>query len=372
MRFITLVLLLSIASVGCAQQAEYPFRNVELETKIAELEARIVVLESAKPKPDPSDPPIDPPTQDHWAVLMENPALIFSRDLKDPDHYLPTRGGGTRPAPHEFVKYDAELDAAKVTLPPTSNELIPTNGVQLDWPVTWQEGDTIVVQFEFMVSQALRELVPTPGPDPADPMRTRTETGYKFTNITTEGAIKYEHRTWFRHPDGVASPDRTLLDMRYYAAGVKYKGFLEANAKERQQFNASTGSGGADYDRHPGPDSTWPYGQLADHPRQFAALDGVWIRATTEFTRTDVGTRVKAWLADETTDPALIVASHNDLGLGYHVDETRPPDGWYLEMDGSQEALYSTPQPDRWAAFRNLAVLKNVSGESILGGRPSK
>jgi hypothetical protein len=81
------------------------------------------------------------------------------------------------------------------------------------------------------------------------------------------------------------------------------------------------------------------------------------------------GTRFKMWMADDETEPRLIIASPADPSRGFLTSVVDPIEVWFCELDTSQETTYATPRPERWCAFRNLVVLSNVSGQTVLGGK---
>jgi hypothetical protein len=221
-----------------------------------------------------------------------------------------------------------------------------------------------------MISQALHDLIPVPGINGASAEM------LKFTNLCRpNGEITFELRTNFK-----ADPIDTLVDMRGYGVGLAGNN-LEGRL-DRSEFCADianptrtyVGSGGG-YDRHSGPDSRYPYRTPKrppdlPHPICFRWRSHRWIRVTYEIERVAEGSRIRMWWADDTTGPALITCSVTDTSKGFLNSVAEPIRFLYIELDSSQETTYATPQPDRWAAFRNLVVLQNVSGESVLGGRP--
>jgi hypothetical protein len=263
--------------------------------------------------------------------------------MRSLDQWSERRNGGL-----STVDHSAELDACRFILPPRLNE---GGGFMFRWSdYTWAVGDVLVVQHDFMLNENMFG----------------STIGEKFTNLCRGNSITFELRPGYKNHNPCP------FDLRVY--GGKLEG-----RQERDQLASDVadptrtyrGSGGG-YDVNPGPDSTWPYGSLRPHPETFRANPNEWIRVTYELARVDEGTRVKMWLATESTDPALIIASPIDPALGFLVAITDPITSFYAEMDTSQERSYEVDQPLRWTAFRNLVVLANVSGQSVLGGKPKR
>lgn len=298
-------------------------------------------------------------THAHFAALIELPECLASWTLRRPEDYLMTRGG--KQPKNEHVRYDEALDAARVSIPPRANELGLTNAPMLYWKLDhWDPGNKLVVQHDFLVSKSMHDLVPTKGNNG------RRTTGYKFTNLCRERHITYELRTEF------AQDEHTLLDVRAYTAKLEGRQERDEFASDvRNPTQTFVGSGGG-LDRHPGPDSNHIYGQSASHPECFKAINDRWVRITYELERVEQGTRVKIWLADEEVTPKLVVASPVDPEFGFLTANTQPITSLYIELDTSQETSYDEDQPERWAAFRNVVVLRDVDGEEVLGGKPKR
>ena len=170
--------------------------------------------------------------------------------------------------------------------------------------------------------------------------------------------MTYELRTWF-----LADSVDTLIDVRGYGVG------LAASSLEGVIRDQLAGPHPSGYDSHPGPDSTRPFNQNPPFPEQFKIRSNRWLRVTCEMERVAEGTRYKMWMADNETEPRLVIASPSNPSQGFLTSVVDPVEAWFCQLDTSQETTYANPQPERWCAFRNLVVLSNVSGESVLGGK---
>lgn len=320
----------------------------QLRQQFAELDTRITAIENR----------VNRGRNAHFESLAGRSECIFSRSLRDASHYASRRAGR---GVSEFTVYDPGLDALKVIIPPLQNELLPY-GLQYVWQNDWSIGQTIVVQIDQMITRAMRELIPTPGSNG------RSQKSYKFTNITTapRNAIFVELRPAFRDEPGVSH-----VDFRHY--GQLLEGLTDRDAFACDPIDpAYIGPRKQTHDSHPGPDSTSIRNRPLPHPHQFKILDDTWVRATYEIERIAEGCRIRIWLADENHGPSLIVCSPTDPSRGFLSAVTSRPNGFYLELDGSQETTYAAPQPERAAYFRNLVVLQGVRGDAVLGGRPSR
>lgn len=301
----------------------------------------------------------------HFESLLNHPNLHAQWTLRDNSHYLGIRGsrglfytGGVNPG----VNYDTNIDGAKVVVPPLSNELSPEAnnnqrvGQFMCWwnRPSWNTGGKLVVQYEMMISQMMHDRIPDIGTNG------RRTNGFKFVNLCRgTSAITYELRTEF-----LVDPVDTLVDVRSYGIGL-----ATASLEGVIRDNMAGPSPIAAYDSHPGPDSDRPYNHNPQHPAQFRIRSHRWVRVTCEMERVIEGTRFKMWLADDDTDPKLVIASPSNPSLGFLTSVVDPIEAWFCQLDTSQETTYATPQPERWCAFRNMAVLSNVDGSSVLGGR---
>ncbi len=321
----------------------------ELKTRFLDLEARAIKLAEE----------INSGRNAHFESLASRPDCIFSRSLRDVAHYAERRS--STKVVSEFTVYDANLDALKVIIPPLVNEFMGY-GLQYRWTPEWNIGSKIVVQIDQMIARGMREFVPVPG------LNGRFSQGYKFTNITSgsNNSIYTEFRPWFRLEPGISH-----VDFRHY--GPKLEGVTTADGFASDLVDPSyVGPRRGEVDTHPGPDSMNVRNRVLTHPQQFKLQDDTWVRATYEIERVAEGCRTRIWLADEQYGPSLVVCSPTDPAKGFLSSLSVAPTGFYIELDGSQETTYATPQPERAAYFRNLVVLRNVQGEEVLGGRPKR
>lgn len=299
----------------------------------------------------------------HYESLLSHPGLVFEKSMREPAHYLFGRSPRVKTA-NPYVSYDATLDAAHVSLPPRANEMWPAGHIQYFWSEPWLFDVPTVVQHDFLISQAMRDLCSTGGTNG------RSSSDFKFTNLCRGDHITYELR--FSHRNETNGPSDSTTDVRCYLQkleGRQERDSLCSDVADPTRTYYGTGGG---FDSHPGPDSNMVYKQPLPHPHQFRLWCDQWIRITYELTRVQEGTRVKVWLADETYGPSLIVASPINPSLGFLTALNEPITAWFLELDTSQETTYAEDMPDRWCAFRNLVVLRGVSGDSVLGGRPKR
>lgn len=312
------------------------------ESMIAEanlLSVRVDALEVLPPLPSGGNA--------HFDSLSSSPSLIKAMSLRTLDQWTERRNwSGTE------IVIDPVLDAARFIIPPLKNE---GGGFMHRWGIgyPWNVGDKLVVQHDFMLNAALFV----------------SNVGEKFTNLcrSANSQITYELRPSF------AINNPCPVDLRCYLPKMEGRQERPELASDvADPTRTYIGSGGG-YDRNPGPDSTWPYsGSDAVPANAFTILPDEWCRVTYEIERQDVGARIKVWLATESRNPALIIASPVNPSLGFHVSQDRMIDSFYAELDSSQERTYTVPQPERWAAFRNLIVLSNVTGDSVLGGKPTR
>lgn len=318
----------------------------QLQADYAALDARVTALENAG-------------AHSHFESLLTHPNLHAQWTLRDNSHYI--NGRSAKYTTNPQARYDSELDAARVSLPPLSNELAANGGFVLNWGrvQNWTIGSRLVVQHDVLISQAMRDLAMAPGTNG------RRTDGYKFTNVCrARGAISLELRTFFSNPGDIN------VDFRGYCQKLEGRQERDQLASDVANPTRTFFGAGGGYDRHPGPDSSWNHGANMPHPQQFKIRPDTWVRVTYEFHLVAEGCRVKVWMADTTTDPKLIIASPIDPSLGFLTDMTEPMESLYIELDTSQETTYAAPMPERWCAFRNLVVLPNVTGETVLGGRP--
>jgi hypothetical protein len=297
----------------------------------------------------------------HFDSLSSRPECIASYSLKKSSHYIHGRHRDMK-AGNPWTSYDSTIDGAKVLIPPNTNELLPWGWTQFWNPPSWDNGNKLVVQYEFMISKAFHEFITRPGSNG------RFTDGFKFVNLCpASGAITLEFRTF--HKSG--TPNAAVWDWRCY------RNVLEGRL-DRPQFTRDiarptetfSGSGGG-YDWNSGPDASHPWSKTRKpSARTFTLPVDDWIRITYELEKVVGGTRFRAWLSDSIKGPALVTASPANPAIGHLFDLHEPLNQVYFEIDSSQETTYATPQPDRWCGFRNLAVLFNVSGESVLGGKP--
>lgn len=318
----------------------------ELARQASELDVRLTNFERLRNNPNA-----------HFDSLLSHPNKHYSLSLRDQSQYILGKACATC-IPR--AQYSQELDACVVTLPPRRNKLDIVNSMKFRWPqVEWITGSRVVLQHEFLVSKAMHDLTPNLGSNG------KSAALFKFTNCCVRGgSIMYELRTHFTYGEN------TYLDVRGYSP--KLEGIIGDGLTSDVSHPEIHGQMSGDYDRHPGPDSNWIYKQNGPHPSTFQAINDRWVRVTYEFERAIEGTRVKMWLADEEYEPRLIIASPVDSSKGFLTATPDRVDAFYIELDSSQGDSYAEDQPDRWAAFRNLVVLRDVSGESVLGGRPRR
>lgn len=312
--------------------------------EIKAIKERLAALENTG---DPNQPTPEPGTHANFETLKLHPAAIASWSLRDGEIDKP------------LAKYDPAIDGLRMVLPSQANEM-PVRYVMLRWDQPdWSVGTTLVVQHEFMISKAMRELLPTTGENG------RGSDSFKFTNLCRGNMITYELQTFFK-----ADPSATMLGFRGYMP--KLDGLLGRDSLSNDIDDPSYSGPlrSSNYDLHPGPDSRWGYRDRPplDHPECFKARDGAWVRITYELVVVDEGTRVRVWLSDEDTPTKLVVSNPVDSAIGFLTDMHEPISSLYLELDTSQETTYAMPMPDRWAGFRNVVVLSGVGGDSVIGG----
>ncbi len=343
---------------------------------------RVSLSTNVAPSKPPADPPrpravprttsapqarseLKPPTagaHGHYGALLEHPNLLRAWTLRQPADYSNMRGGQFPNGINPLARYDASIDAGKISLPPDRNEITGIGGFICDWGTdySWEVGDRLVVQHDFLISEDFHLFAGEPGDNG------RATRGYKFTNLLCDNNITHELRIHL-----VPGENWSNTDVRCYPRKGEGRQERDEYASDVNTPAATRRGSGGGYDRHPGPDSTWVYGQTQfKHPETFLFRSDIWIRVTYELVRVEEGTRVKVWLADEETEPRLIVASPIDPSLGFLVLSDGPISSWYMELDTSQEAKYTKSMPDRWIGMRNLVVLHGVDGSSVLGGKP--
>jgi hypothetical protein len=317
-----------------------------------------------------------PSAHDHFDSLPAD-KVVRKYDLRgngtgDFSDYRRTRSsrGNVGPANPAAV-YDPTLDAMKVTIGPLRNELLGSEMVYLPFSVSgWAPGKKVVVKYECLINEGLAARAWDAGTNG------RRTVNYKGFQITTGGSISHEHRI---HQSPV--PTECFIDCRGYPP--KREGRWErdeyASHVADPAFSGELGGGG--YDSHPSPFSEWAYKvPPKPHPETFRQRANKWVGVTSEFECVRFvdpvdgvekqGRRVRTWFADEDTDPVLIVCNPVDPSKGFLHISGAPPDAFWVEFDTSQETTYSEPQPERSVFVRNVAVLQDVSGEEVLGGRP--
>lgn len=306
------------------------------------------------PVPDPVDPdPVDPDpvppirsALDYYDALKSHPAVIYADTLCHPESewYASNRKGGTFDA-HPYASYDAEYGAMRLELPDLSSKLGPGKGIQLYWPgVGPKDKTTLVVKYRIRLS---KEIV-TRGYE------------YKFTNLTHSGdQIGIELRTFMGDP-------YTLWDVRSYLG--------RAESVHQGSDNLNGPIEGFMYDRHPGPDSLWPYRGPKTPPTTYCLLPEKWYVVTSEVSWRDGKMAYRHWFEDGENPPCLGIAAAHDPSLGFLLGNASASiTGIYFELDQSAtKVTYTEPQPRRSVWFDDLVVLRGVKGEDVLGGEPVK
>jgi hypothetical protein len=329
----------------------------DLKRDFATLDSRVSRLEAEADNPNY-----------HFESMLSHPNLIASWTLRRNEDYLTISRGVNSPlrtykTTNPGVRYDVRLDAARVSLPPLTNELGPDGNAGISvgqfgcsWKIPdWEVGSKVVVQYEVLMSQAMHDLAPAVG------INGRSSPLFKFVNLCRgAGQVTYELRTYFK-----SDPIDTLLDVRGYDAGLKASSLEGIVGRD----NLVAPLSGTAFDMHPGPDSSRPSNANPPHPTQFRMRSNRWVRITCEMEKVSSGTRFKMWASDDETEPKLIIASPSNPSSGFLTSVVDPIEVWFCQLDTSQETVYAAPMPERWCAFRNLLVLSNASGESILGGK---
>lgn len=279
----------------------------------------------------------------HFESLLSHPNLIKAWSLRSVDQWSEKRTwSGTT------IDYSPELDACRFILPPRKNE---GGGFMFRWPTySWVDVNRLVVQHDFWLNANMF----------------RHDIGSKFTNLCRGDQITFELRPEY------GSPAPCSFGVRCYMPkleGRQDRDDLCSDVANPMRTYVGVGGG---WDRNPGPDSTCPYNSKFPHPKTFRSNAEEWTRVTYELHKVPEGVRVKVWLAKEDTEPALIIASPINPSLGFLVKLESPITSMYFEMDSSQEKVYTEDQPLRFTAFRNLVVLSNVEGTTVLGGKPKR
>ena len=305
-----------------------------LQSQYAALSARVSALESAQPYGGNA----------HYESLLTHPNLVKAFSLRSVDQWTEKRNwSGTT------IDYSPTLDACRFILPPRKNE---GGGFMFRWPnASANIGDTLVVQHDYLFNQNMFGA----------------SIGGKFTNLCVDNNITFE-----LNPDYNVAGKPGGYGLRVYAGKLEGRQERDQLCSDVANPTATFFGSGGGWDCNPGPDSTNPRLSNFPHPTTFRSGWDEWTRVTYELTRVDEGTRIKVWLANETTDPKLIIASPINPTLGFLVSTTSQVNSWYAELDTSQERTYLEDQPLRFTAFRNLVVLSNVEGATVLGGKPKR
>lgn len=340
--------------------------TTELLQRIEALEVAVQKLSESIPSPgNPGEPTVDPPTTEahaHFNSLLNRPELLKAWSLRQQSDYSNMRGGRFPDGINPLAHYDESIDAGKISLPPRRNEITGIGGFVCDWgkDYQWKVGNKLVVQHDYMVSETFHRHAGDSGTNG------RKTNGFKFTNLLRNGSITYENRIWLLN-----DPTRSAFDVRAYVPKGEGRQERDEIASDVASPSRTYFGKGGGYDRHPGPDSSWQYGQIQlKHPDTFMIHSDKWVRITYELTHVEEGTRLKVWLADEDTEPKLIIASPIDPTMGFLLNSKDIIHAWYMELDTSQETNYAEDMPDRWIGMRNLVVLHDVDGDEVLGGRP--
>ncbi len=281
---------------------------------------------------------------EHFETISALPEVVDSWTLRTTDQWSERRNGST-----STIQYEAAIDSCIFIIPPRSNK---GGGWMFRWSgFSWNAGDKLVVQHDYMLNSNMFG----------------STVGGKFTNLCRGNDITYElNPLW-------SSWNPAPHTLRCYLGKLEGRQERDHLASDIANPTATFVGSGGGYDNNPGPDSTFPYNNPQTHPTTFRAYPNQWIRVTYEVENTDNNTaRIKMWLASEDTDPRLVIASPVTPSLGFKVADNTPITGMYFELDTSQEIAYAEDQPLRWVAFRNLVVLSNINGASVLGGRPSR
>ncbi len=303
-----------------------------LESRYEVIGNRITALESTQPPVSGGNT--------HFEAVSSLPSVVGAWSLRDVSQWSERRNGTTT-----IIDYSQTLDSCRFIIPPRSNK---GGGFMFRWGAyPWGIGDRLVVQHDYMLNENMFF----------------SAVGKKFTNLCRGNQITYE-----LGPQWQWSPAPHLL--RCYLAkweGRQERDEIASDVADPTRTYRGSGSG---YNLNPGPESRFHYNNPQPHPTTFRASPNEWIRVTYELTNTGAGIRCKMWLASETTDPKLVIASPINPSVGFLVEPHTPITSMYFELDTSQEQVYAVDQPERWVAFRNLIVLSNVTGDSVLGGKP--
>jgi hypothetical protein len=109
-------------------------------------------------------------------------------------------------------------------------------------------------------------------------------------------------------------------------------------------------------------------GHVGEGGQAYFVRPGQWVRYTLSWDLSVNPARLKVWIADENTDPTLIMADENDNSLGF-ICEPRPERRSVKAIRMPEFNNSSTNAPvDSTTLIRNVVVWKGA--EIPLGGRP--
>jgi hypothetical protein len=353
--------------------------------------------------PDNGCPPANQPHA-HWETLKAmTDKVILEKSFRDPTQYLSTRGTRNGVPDNPENTLDVEFGGVKTTLNEFRNE--STGSYMVYHPFTvpdWVPGKKVYVSYECMVGKGMADYSWLRGSNG------RYTANYKAWQITSSGGrISHEHRIHMlqavvskvKPPEGGpyllgvdrdgVTPTYTIdsdpdchIDWRNYAQKRDGRWERDEYAAHRADPSFSGALSGGGYDSHPSPFSEWAYKVPPQpHPGTFRQRTDKVMRVTCEFECVRFvdpvdgiekqGRRSRVWVADEDTDPVLLICNPTDPSKGFLHVTASPPDGFWIEFDTSQETIYDVPQPERSVYTRNLIVMHNIDDPAtIVGGRP--
>lgn len=274
----------------------------------------------------------------HYHDCLTSPHLHAAFGLRDPSgaEYAQYANGSQ---PVGQITYDATQDAAKITLTNGGASLHIQDYLRLSFPELRKGVDQEVsFQWEARWSQGFLDI--------------------RDNGVHTHKAFRLDHQA--NRP--VEAGRRFELQTRY---GSGPDGTIALPTIRSYHNGPHGGDGEANPLSSHGRDDYQPGGQSDG----FVIAPDTWVRFTLSVTWHDGEQRIRLWMADEHTDPVLVIADPDDPSQGFLADMSPGTpvglDQFVVLFDTSQEAR-GEDELNVWV--RNIVVFKDATVP--LGGRP--
>lgn len=342
-----------------------------LEAQISAIDARVTALEGDSP-PDPDPDPGEYDGVTHFDAVGTDPNLHAAWRLRDQETInLYTKGALAPGEDNAHITADPEMLAAKVDFPAGVANIGTASQLEIPFPVVDRTtGDSeLCFQWEARFDDSYLNL-------PASGLLTQKAFSLRKTG---------DKRTNFRLR--LSSTDGTAVALPEVTEGYVTETYPGARVDPVAVFvdieNGTGVDGKSDYyDWQPGGDTAARNNHTysaSDHlatewpdVRPFLILSNRWIRFTFSITWDQGGKeRVRLWLSDEDTPPALVVCDPQNPSLGFLADKSSAApddksgaDRFLFEFGSSQTG---TTNDAFRAWFRNLVVFRNATVPLLSG-----